>query len=67
MKKITLIFSALLLFSLYSNSQILESDIKFVQDVFGMEKTAMVKQYMNLTPQQDSLFYPDYNAYCIFR
>lgn len=63
MKKITLIFSALLLFSLYSNSQILESDIKFVQDVFGMEKTAMVKQYMNLTPQQDSLFYPDYNAY----
>jgi hypothetical protein len=63
MKKIVLIFSALLFFSLYSFSQIPESDIKFVQDVFGMEKSAMVKQYMNLTPQQDSLFYQDYNAY----
>jgi len=63
MRKITLIFSALMLISIYSFSQIQEGDIKYFQDVFGMEKTAMVKQYMNLTPQQDSLFWKDYNAF----
>lgn len=63
MKKITLITSVLLFFSLFSFSQVQDSDIKFVQDIFGMEKSAMVKQYMKLTPREDSLFYKDYNAY----
>lgn len=63
MKKITLLLSLMMLFSVYSFSQIQEGDIKYFQDLFGMEKTAMVKQYMNLTPQQDSVFWKDYNTY----
>lgn len=63
MKKITLIFSAILLFATYSFSQVQEGDIKFFQQVFGVEKAALVQQYMDLTPKQDSVFWKDYNAY----
>jgi hypothetical protein len=63
MKKITLLFSAFLLMSVYSFAQVQEGDIKFFQQLFGMEKVALVKEYMDLTPQQDSVFWKDYNAY----
>ncbi len=63
MKKITLFFSAFLFASMFTFGQVQEGDIKIFQQLFGTEKAAMVKQYMNLTPQQDSLFWKDYNAY----
>jgi hypothetical protein len=63
MKKIALLFSAFILFSMYSFAQVQEGDIKLFQQVFGTEKMAMVKEYMNLTPKQDSVFWKDYNSY----
>lgn len=63
MKKITFFLSLMMLFSVYTFSQIQEGDIKYFQDVFGTEKTALVKEYMKLTPAQDSLFWKDYNTY----
>jgi len=63
MKKIALLFSACLFFTLYSFAQVQEGDIKVFQQLFGTEKMALVKEYMALTPQQDSLFWDDYKIY----
>jgi hypothetical protein len=63
MKKITLLLITGLCFSIYSFAQIQESDIKIIQQYFGTEKTIMVKDYMDLTPAQDSAFWPVYDAY----
>jgi hypothetical protein len=46
-----------------SFSQVQEGDIKLFQEMFGADKVAMVKQYMALTPQQDSVFWKDYEPY----
>jgi hypothetical protein len=63
MKKLTLLFGAFLCASMFTFGQVQEGDIKIFQQLFGTEKAAMVKQYMNLTPQQDSLFWKVYDAY----
>ena len=63
MKKAILLFSAFMLFSVFTFAQVKEGDIQLVQQYFGAEKTLLVKEYMNLTPAQDSLFWKDYNAY----
>ena len=63
MKKASLLFSAFMLFSVFTFAQVKEGDIQLVQQYFGAEKTLLVKEYMNLTPAQDSLFWKDYNAY----
>lgn len=63
MKKATLFFSTFMLLSIISFAQVKDSDIQLFQQYFGVEKTALVKEYMNLTPAEDSLFWKDYNAY----
>jgi hypothetical protein len=63
MKKITLLFSALLLFSMYTFAQVQDGDIKMLQQYYGTEKMAVVKDYMALSPEQDLVFWDDYNAY----
>ena len=63
MKKATLLFSAFMLFSVFTFAQVKEGDIQLVQQYFGAEKTLLVKEYMDLTAAQDSLFWKDYNAY----
>jgi hypothetical protein len=67
MKKITLLLIASLCFSVYTFAQLKEGDIKIVQQYFGTGKTALVKEYMELTPRQDSIFWKDYDAYEIAR
>jgi hypothetical protein len=63
MKKITLLFSAMMCFSFFTFAQVQEGDIKLLQQYYGTEKMAVVKDYMDLTPAQDSVFWDDYNAY----
>lgn len=63
MKKLTLMIVALMGLSLLTSGQIQEGDINLFQKMFGAEKTALVKQYMKLTPQQDSVFWDVYNSY----
>jgi hypothetical protein len=63
MKKITLILSMLMCMSLFSFAQMQQGDIKIIQQYFGTEKAALVKEYMTFTPKQDSAFWPVYNAY----
>ena len=63
MKKITLMFSAFMFLSVFAMAQIQDGDIKMLQQYYGTEKMAIVKDYMDLTPAQDSVFWDDYNAY----
>jgi hypothetical protein len=63
MKKFALLFSAIICFSMFTFGQLQEGDIKLLQQYYGTEKTAVVKDYMDLTPAQDSVFWKDYDAY----
>jgi len=63
MKKITLLFSAFMCLSFFTFAQVQDGDIKLLQQYYGTEKMAVVKDYMALTPAQDSVFWNDYNAY----
>lgn len=62
MKKLALLISAIVLFGMTSFAQS-DSDIAMLQQYFGVEKIAMLKDYMKLSPQQDSAFWPIYNSY----
>jgi hypothetical protein len=44
-------------------AQVSTGDIEIFQKYFGTEKAVMVKEYMALTPAQDSAFWPVYNKY----
>lgn len=61
MKKIVLLF--LMLGSLNLFSQISQGDIQIVQQLFGVEKTALIKEYMAFTSLEDSAFWPVYDNY----
>jgi|WetSurMetagenome_2_1015567.scaffolds.fasta_scaffold545359_1 hypothetical protein len=63
MKKITLLLSAFMCFSIFSFAQLQKGDINIIQQYFGIEKAALVQEYMDLTPSQDSAFWPVYNIY----
>ena len=63
MRRITLLVSALICFSVYTFAQVQEGDIKMLQQYYGTAKTTVVKDYMDLTPAEDSVFWKDYNAY----
>ena len=63
MKKITLFITGFIFMSVFTFGQMQEGDIKLFQQLFGTEKMALVKNYMALTPQQDSVFWSDYNDY----
>jgi hypothetical protein len=63
----TKLFALLILFALplISNAQQINDEIKLIQSAFGMEKRALVEQYMELPA--DSGFWPVYEAYEIER
>jgi hypothetical protein len=63
MKKITLLFSVFMFLSMFAFAQIQDGDLKLLQQYYGTEKMAVVKDYMALTPAQDSVFWDDYNSY----
>lgn len=44
-------------------AQISKGDVQILQDYFGAEKTIVVKEYMELSSLQDSLFWPIYHDY----
>jgi hypothetical protein len=55
---VVIFFSATALFAQKS-----QGDIQIIQKYFGVEKAALIKEYMNMTPHQDSAFWPVYNKY----
>ena len=63
----TKLFLAMMLFALpfISNAQQINDEIKLIQSAFGMEKRAMVEQYMGLPA--DSGFWTIYEAYEVER
>ena len=63
MKKLIVIFTLLLFVSVTLFAQVSRGDIQIVQKYFGVEKAALLKQYMAFTPKQDSAFWPVYNKY----
>jgi hypothetical protein len=63
MKKFAVLFSAFMFLSVFTFAQVQQGDIKLFQQYFGTEKTAIIKDYMDLTPQQDSVFWDIYDAY----
>jgi len=63
MKKQILIIAILLFGSFSLFSQASKGDVEVMQKLFGVEKAAVIKEYMALTPQQDSVFWPIYNKY----
>lgn len=62
MKK-QILFAFLFLGSVSLFAQVSNGDIEMVQKYFGADKMALVKQYMALSPAQDSAFWPIYNKY----
>lgn len=63
MKKIALSLVVLMSLSMITFSQVKQGDVELFQKYFGTEKMVLVKEYMKLTPAQDSVFWNDYNAY----
>jgi hypothetical protein len=63
MKKLIAIVIIVLFGSVSVFSQVSQGDIQMVQKYFGLEKSAVVKQYMKLSTAQDSVFWPIYNKY----
>lgn len=63
MKTNLLILALAILFPGLLSAQVSQGDIQLVQKYFGMEKLALVKDYMELSPKQDSAFWPVYNRY----
>jgi hypothetical protein len=59
----TKLFALMILFALplISNAQQINDEIKLIQSAFGMEKRALLEQYMELPA--DSGFWPVYEAY----
>ena len=63
MKK-QLIFIAIMVFSAITlSAQVSKGDVELFQKYFGAEKAVMLKEYMQLSPAQDSAFWPIYNKY----
>jgi ribosomal protein L7/L12 len=58
-----LLSAVLVLFATGLMAQITAGDVEIFQKYFGTEKASMVKEYMALTPQQDTAFWPVYNKY----
>jgi len=63
MKKQVLFLAILLFGSASLFAQVSQGDLQIVQKYFGVQKAALVKDYMKFTPQQDSAFWPVYNKY----
>lgn len=63
MRKQSILLMILSLMSVGVFAQVSKGDVQIMQDYFGAEKTILVKEYMALSPQQDSIFWPIYHDY----
>lgn len=63
MKKLIAIFVLMIVSASFVNAQMSQDDVSMIQSMYGMNKRDLVKKYMQLTPKQDSVFWPIYDAY----
>jgi hypothetical protein len=66
MKKLTLILSALLLTGI-ANAQSNKNEVELLQSIFGMEKKAMVSDFVKVDPAKHDAFWKLYDEYEIQR
>ena len=62
MKKVILLLSASLLVAL-ANAQSNKEEIDFMQAAFGMEKKAMIQEFVQVAPEQKDAFWALYDEY----
>ncbi len=62
MKKVTLLFAALLMFA-YVNAQSAKEELDLMQAAFGMEKKAMVAEFVKVDAAQKDAFWKLYDEY----
>jgi hypothetical protein len=62
MKKLILIMSALLLIGV-ANGQSKNDEVDLIQSVFGIEKKAIVDDFLKVNPAQQEAFWKIYNEY----
>jgi F0F1-type ATP synthase delta subunit len=63
MKKITLFFSLLFAFTLFSNAQSNKEEVEYIQSIFGMEKKAIVAEFIKLDGEAATSFWALYDQY----
>ncbi len=61
MKKLFII-AGILLISPFSNAQS-SDDIALIQSIWGMEKRAIVEEYMDLSSEEETPFWAEYEDY----
>jgi len=66
MKKLTLLLFAVCTFA-FANAQSNTEEIDLMQSIFGMEKKAMVSEYVKVDPAQADAFWAIYDEYEIAR
>jgi len=62
MKKVTLLLLAIFTFT-FVNAQTNKEEVDLMQSVFGMEKKAMIAEYVKIDPTQADAFWIQYDAY----
>lgn len=63
MKTKFILFTAILFLPLIGISQTVNDEIQLIQSAFGMEKRALVTEYMNLSEAEAAAFWPVYQQY----
>ena len=66
MKKITLLLLAIFTFA-FANAQSNKEEIDLMQSIFGMEKKAMVSEFVTVDPGQADAFWALYDEYELAR
>ncbi len=66
MKKLLLIFSALMMIGI-ANAQSNKEEVDYIQSLFGMQKKAMVTDFMNLNGAKADAFWKLYDEYEVTR
>ena len=66
MKKLTLVILALFAF-VFANAQSNKEEIDLMQSIFGMEKKAMVTEFVSVDPAQADAFWALYDEYELAR
>ncbi|MRR21374.1 hypothetical protein EG830_00120 [bacterium] len=66
MKKITLLLLAVFTFA-FANAQSNKEEIDLMQSIFGMEKKAMVSEFVTVDPAQADAFWAIYDEYEVAR
>lgn len=59
-KQLTLLLTLLVSIGTFAQST---DEIDFVQSIWGMEKRALVEEYMDLSDQEGTTFWPAYDSY----